>query len=32
MHIKEDSIISAKYEQGVLTIKVPFSKKEIPIE
>ncbi|MFM7796160.1 MAG: archaeal heat shock protein Hsp14 [Candidatus Nitrosotenuis sp.] len=32
MHIKEDSIISAKYEQGVLTVKVPFSKKEIPIE
>ena len=32
MHIKEDSVISAKYEQGVLTVKVPFSKKEIPIE
>jgi HSP20 family protein len=32
VHIKEESIISAKFSQGVLTVKVPYSKKEIPIE
>jgi HSP20 family molecular chaperone IbpA len=31
-HIKEESAISAKFSQGVLTVKVPHSKKEIPIE
>jgi len=31
-HIKEESSISAKFSQGVLTVKIPYSKKEIPIE
>jgi HSP20 family molecular chaperone IbpA len=32
IHIKEESVIAAKFAQGVLTVKVPYSKKEIPIE
>jgi HSP20 family molecular chaperone IbpA len=32
VHIKEESVIAAKFAQGVLTVKVPYSKKEIPIE
>lgn len=32
VHIKEESAISAKFSQGVLTVKIPYSKKEIPIE
>ncbi|MBM3904578.1 MAG: Hsp20/alpha crystallin family protein [Thaumarchaeota archaeon] len=30
--IKEEAEISAKFSQGVLTVKIPYSKKEIPIE
>ncbi|MBM3905534.1 MAG: Hsp20/alpha crystallin family protein [Thaumarchaeota archaeon] len=30
--IKEDAIISAKFSQGILTVKIPYSKKEIPID
>lgn len=32
VHIKEEAVISAKFAQGVLTVKIPYSKKEIPIE
>ena len=31
VHIEEDAVISAKFSQGVLTVRVPYIKKDKPI-
>ena len=31
VHVKDEAVISAKFASGVLTVKIPYTKKEKPI-